>query len=80
MLVTDVPKDKASGHHWFERELDLKPYRGRTITFFVRYRCTDVSKPPQPYNGVKFMLAYKPGPEAPMQWPGSTAGSRLRSM
>ncbi|MEK6794129.1 MAG: cellulase family glycosylhydrolase [Spirochaetota bacterium] len=71
VLATDVPSDQAKGHHWFEAPIDLKPYRGKIVTFFVRYRAKNVSVPPQPYLGIKFMLTYKNGENGTMQYPGA---------
>ncbi|MBI4977074.1 MAG: cellulase family glycosylhydrolase [Spirochaetes bacterium] len=73
VLTTEVPAEQAKGHHWFETTLDLKPYRGKTVTFFVRYRTLNVSKPPQDYNGVKFMLTYKNGEKGTQQYPAAKA-------
>ncbi|WP_419646580.1 glycoside hydrolase family 5 protein [Victivallis vadensis] len=70
ILITDVPSKNAKGQHWMERECDLVPFRGKQVTFMVKYRCSNVSKPPEPWNGIKFMLRYKPSSDAPMQWPG----------
>lgn len=70
ILMIDVPPGKGTRQRCMEREIDLRPYRGKTVTFLVRYRSFDVSKPPEPYNGIKFMLKYKPAPESDFRWPG----------
>ncbi len=71
ILLTDVPQGKEAGQQfWMERAVDLTPFRGKEVAFMVRYRCTGVSKAPETYNGVKFMLTYRETPEGNMHYPG----------
>lgn len=70
VLITDVPAGKGTQQRCMERVVDMTPYRGKTVTFLVKYRSIGVSRPPEAYNGIKFMLKYKPSPESDFRWPG----------
>ncbi|MDH7569582.1 MAG: hypothetical protein QHJ73_08360, partial [Armatimonadota bacterium] len=44
---------------------DLQPYRGCKLFFQCRARAENVTRPPQEYNGVKFMLHYQSAQAGP---------------
>ncbi len=71
-LQVDVPKDAkdVNRQNCAFAIIDLKPFAGKTLQASVRVRGRNVSKPPQPYNGVKFLLYYK-SPKRGEQWPGA---------
>ncbi len=78
VLITDVPAGKGTQQRCMERVVDMTPYRGKTVTFLVKYRSIGVSRPPEAYNGIKFMLKYKPSPESDFRWPGGKGMYRER--
>ena len=57
-LVVEAAGDKP-GAHMVSLPVDLAPYRGMSLFFECRAKAEGVTKPPQAYNGVKFMLHYK---------------------
>ncbi len=59
VLKVTVPADKSAGHQKASHILDLTPFKGMKLFFQCEVKAQDVSKPPQPYNGVKFMVHYK---------------------
>ena len=66
-LIVKVPERR--GVNTATAKIDLSPYRGKEIIISCRVKAEDVSKPKEPYNGVKMMLHYKTqsGGE---EWPG----------
>ena len=71
----DVKPESAAGQHLAIRKIDLKPYQNRQLYLEYEIKAENVSRPPQPWNGVKCMLHYKtPGKEV---WasPGEVYGS-----
>lgn len=58
-LRVTVPPDQASGGHMIRMPLDLTPYRGCRLYFECMAKADNVTKPPQAYLGVKFMLHYE---------------------
>jgi len=66
-LRVTVPADQASGSHTIRLLLDLTPYRGCRMLFECMVKAEGVTQPPQPYNGVKFMLHYT-SPAAGPYW------------
>lgn len=72
IFTTEVPAGQEEAQNWMECEIDLTPFRGSVATFAVKYRSFNVSKPSQDYNGVKFMLKYRPKPESGFRWPGDS--------
>ena len=50
--------------------IDLKPFAGKSFHASVRLRGRDISKPFQPFNGVKVLLYYKT-PNGGENWPGA---------
>lgn len=50
--------------------IDLKPFAGKTFQASVRMRGRNISKPLQPFNGVKVLLYYKT-PKGGENWPGA---------
>lgn len=57
-LVIEVPRGREPGMHAFHAVPDMKSLRGKRVTFLIRYRGNDVSEPPKPYLGSKFMVSY----------------------
>lgn len=58
-LRVTVPAGEAAGGHMSQMPLDLEPYRGCRLTFECLAKADQVTEPPQPYLGVKFMLHYE---------------------
>ncbi|MBL8994253.1 MAG: cellulase family glycosylhydrolase, partial [Spirochaetia bacterium] len=56
VLKVVVGADKTPGHQKAGATLDLSPYKGMKLLFECEVKAKDVSKPPQTYNGVKFMI------------------------
>ena len=50
--------------------IDLKPFAGKMFQASVRMRGRNISKPLQPFNGVKVLLYYKT-PNGGENWPGA---------
>lgn len=67
LLTVNVPRGSESGLHAFRAALDLKELRGKRVTFLIRYRIQEVSEPPKPYLGSKFMVSYLAN--GVKQWP-----------
>ena len=59
MLKADVPADCASGMHVAFRPVDLKLLRNKILLITFQIKAENVTKPPQPYNGVKIMFYLK---------------------
>jgi hypothetical protein len=57
-LCIKAPAEQAAGGHMISLPLDLKRYRGCRLMLECMAKAENVSKPPQPYLGVKFMLHY----------------------
>lgn len=70
LAAVEVPSGAEMEQNWLERELDLVPFRGKEVSFAVKCRWTGVSKPPEPWNGIKFMLRYQAVPNGTTYWPG----------
>ena len=71
ILTVVVPEGSAAGQHGAWTTLDLSPFAGEGFEVSVRVRGKNVSVPPEPYNGVKFVFrCRKPGDEAAV-WPGA---------
>ncbi len=66
LRVSVAPADAAGGH-MIRLPLDLTRYRGCRLRFQCRVKAQDVTKPPQPYLGVKVMLHYR-SPSAGPHW------------
>lgn len=59
VLKVTVPPDAKPGHHKITLPFDLKPYEGMKLCFSCTAKAKDVTKAPQKYNGVKWMMYYK---------------------
>lgn len=57
-FVIDVPRGKEAGMHVFSAQIDISKFRDHRVSFLIRYLADDVSAPPKPYWGSKFMLSY----------------------
>jgi len=58
-LSVTVPVDRASGGSMIRMPLDLTRYRGFRLLFECMAKAEDVTKPGEPWLGVKFMLHYQ---------------------
>ena len=58
-LCITVPRDQSKGAHMIRMPLDLTRYRGCQLLFECVAKADNVSKPPESYLGVKFMLHYR---------------------
>ena len=58
-LCVTVPRGQSDGSHMIRLPLDLTRYRGCRLLFECMAKADNVSKPPAPYLGVKFMLHYR---------------------
>lgn len=56
-----IAPEEAAKQNVVSAAIDLVPYRGKQLAFSIRVKADNVSKPPQPWNGVKFMLYYIDG-------------------
>ena len=71
ILTVTVPKDKAGGLHAAITTVDLSPFESVGFESTILVRGKDVSVPPQPYNGVKFMFHFRDKFNGTDQWPGA---------
>ena len=71
-LRIDVPKgaEDIRKQNCAYAELDMKPFAREGFRASIKVRGKDVSQPPQPYNGVKFMLYFKNAAGVEF-WPGA---------
>lgn len=67
--VVEVPPEKALGTHGLKAAFDVTPYRGKQVTFMVRFKATGVTEPQKKYLGSKFVLHFRPAPGAKSCWP-----------
>ena len=58
-LCVTVPIERARGGNMIRLPLDLTRYRGYRLLFECMAKAENVTKPSQPYLGVKFMLHYQ---------------------
>jgi endoglucanase len=58
-LVVTVPAGRERGGSMIRLPLDLTPYRGCRLLFECVAKAENVTKPAEPWLGVKFMLHYK---------------------
>ena len=58
-LCVTVPAAEATGSHMIRLPVDLSRYRGCKLQFECLVKAENVSKPPESYNGVKFMFHFK---------------------
>jgi len=71
VLTVTVPKDRANGLHAAIAKIDLSPFEKGGFEATIRARGEDVTVPPQPYNGVKFMFHYRDKSDGADKWPGA---------
>jgi len=64
-LVVTVPAERARGGSMIRMPLGLARYRGCRLLLECLAKAEDVSKPPEPWLGVKFMLHYLSESEGP---------------
>lgn len=57
-LRIQAAQDRASASHMISMPLSLESWRGCQLLFACRVKAQDVTRPAQPYLGVKFMLHY----------------------
>ncbi len=58
-LKVTVPANEAPGHHKIMMPVDLTPYRCMKLFFSCQVKAKNVTKAPESYNGIKWMLHYK---------------------
>lgn len=58
-LKIATPAGEGPGHHKVMMPIDLTPYRGLKIHLSCKAKAVNVTKPPQSYNGIKWMLHFK---------------------
>jgi len=61
VLKVNARKDQAERGNMIVLPFDLAPYRGMKLALRCRAKAEKVTKPAQPYLGVKFMLRFKTG-------------------
>ncbi len=66
--VVEVPPEKAKGTHGLKAAFDITPYRGKQVTFMIRFKATGVTEPQKKYLGSKFMLHFRPAPGEVPRW------------
>ena len=71
-LLLERPAEKASGYATATMELPVKEMRGYVVQFSARIKAENVSRRPQPYNGVKFMAPIVTDQEK--TWPAAEMG------
>ncbi|MBN2473319.1 MAG: cellulase family glycosylhydrolase [Pirellulales bacterium] len=75
-LVVAVPADQAQSGNMIRLPLDLAPYRGCRLLLECMAKAEDVSRPAEPWLGVKFMLHYQSEANGPYwQNPNGLFGS-----
>jgi hypothetical protein len=58
VLKVEVPAAESPGHHKIIMPFDIEKYRGMTLFFECMAKAENVTKPPQTWNGAKFMFHY----------------------
>lgn len=58
IAVVEVPKGSEKGMHWLTAPVDVKPFMDKRVTMSIRARWQNVTRPPEKWNGVKFMFNY----------------------
>jgi hypothetical protein len=71
-LLLERPAEKDSGYATATMELPVEEMRGYVVQFSARIKAENVSRKPQPYNGVKFMAPIVTGQEK--SWPAAEMG------
>jgi hypothetical protein len=71
-LVLERPAEKGSGYATATVELPVDRMRGYVVQFSARIKAQNVSRKPQPWNGVKFMAPITTGQEK--TWPAAEMG------
>ncbi len=56
VLYVDVPAAEKPGHNKINMPFDVSSCRGTTLYFQCMAKAENVTQPPEPYNGVKFMM------------------------
>lgn len=75
--VIVIETTQVAGQKCATISFDIEQYRGHLVDFVYEARATDVSEPPQHYNGVKLMVNYFSG--AMSYWPNRPALFRCGS-
>ena len=71
-LVLERPAEKGSGYATATMELPVEKMRGYVVQFSARIKAENVSRKPQPWNGVKFMAPIVTDQEK--TWPAAEMG------
>jgi len=56
VLFVDVPNTEKPGHYKINMPFDVTAYKGMSLHFQCMAKTEKVTQPPQPYNGVKYMM------------------------
>ena len=71
ILTVVVPDGAAAGQHGAWTEVDLAPFAETGFEASVQVRGENVSVPPEPYNGVKFLFHWRSSATGADTWPGA---------
>ncbi len=77
IATIDVPPEHAKEGGSVRTAFDLSPYNGKRIRGIIRAQGTNISKPTDPWNGLKFMFHFTDAQGGSPQW--LNTGSRLGS-
>lgn len=58
-VTVSVPEGKGNGRHAVTSAIDLRSVYDSNLFFRIKVKAENVSKPPEKWNGVKFMLSYR---------------------
>ncbi len=58
-VTVSVPEGKGNDRHAVTSAIDLRPVYDSNLVFRIKVKAENVSKPPEKWNGVKFMLSYR---------------------
>ena len=75
MPVLERPAEKGSGYATATMELPVEKMRGYVVQFSARIKAENVSRKPQPWNGVKFMAPMVTGQEKSGRPPNCRRGT-----
>jgi len=71
-LVLERPAEKGNGYATATIDLPVDKMRGYVVQFSARIKAENVSRKPQPWNGVKFMAPIVTDQEK--TWPAAELG------
>lgn len=77
VLTVAVPENAAREGGSARTVIDLRPFCGKMLRGEIQCQGTDISRPRQSWNGLKFMLHFTDGKTGTQMWPNT--GPRLGS-